>query len=90
VAPATATGDPALPDSQHSQSPHRDRRDGAFKVPSLRNVELFGHPQLFVPNGVKMQGGRPLVTDEGVARDVFLEIPAVGRKGGPLPAGFLE
>jgi len=30
---------------------------------------------------VKMQGGCPLVTDEGVARDVFLEIPAVGRKG---------
>jgi hypothetical protein len=37
-----------------------------------------------------MQGGCPLVTDEGVARDVFLEIPAVGRKGEPLPAGFRE
>ncbi len=50
----------------------------------------FDHPQLFVPNGVRMRGGRPHVTHEGVARDLFLEIPAVGRRGGPLPAGFLE
>ena len=50
----------------------------------------FDHPQLFVPNGVSMRGGRPRVTDEGVARDVFLEIPAVGRRGGPLPNGFLQ
>ena len=56
----------------------------------MRQSAPFDHPQLFVPNGVKMQGGRPQVTDEGVARDVFLEIPAVGRNGGPLPAGFLE
>ena len=56
----------------------------------VRQSAPFDHPQIFVPNGVKMQGGRPQVTDEGVARDVFLEIPAVGRKGGPLPAGFLE
>ena len=50
----------------------------------------FDHPQLFVPNGVSMRGGRPRVTDEGVARDIFIEISAVGRRGGPLPAGFLE
>ena len=50
----------------------------------------FDHPQLFVPNGHPMQGRRPLVTDEGVAADTLLEIPAVGRGGGPLPAGFLE
>ena len=56
----------------------------------VRQSAPFDHPQIFVPNGVRMQGGRPLVTDEGVARDVFLEIPAVGRKGGPLPTGFLE
>ena len=50
----------------------------------------FDHPQLFVPNGHRMQGNRPRVTDDGVARDVLLEIPAVGRHGGPLPAGFLR
>jgi len=50
----------------------------------------FDHPQLFVPNGHRKDGGRLQVTDEGVAADVFLEIPAVGRRGGPLPAGFLQ
>jgi cytochrome c peroxidase len=56
----------------------------------VRQSAPFDHPQIFVPNGVKRQGGRPQVTAEGVARDVLLEIPAVGRRGGPLPAGFLE
>jgi cytochrome c peroxidase len=50
----------------------------------------FDHPQLFVPNGHPMQGTRPRVTDEGVAKDDFLEIPAVGRYGGTLPRGFLQ
>jgi len=50
----------------------------------------FDHPQLFVPNGHPMQGHRPLVMDDGVAADTLLEIPAVGRGGGPLPAGFLR
>ena len=51
----------------------------------------FDHPQLFVPNGHQMgHGGRPRVTDEGVARDNVLTIPAVGRNGGSLPAGFLQ
>jgi hypothetical protein len=56
----------------------------------VRQRAPFDHPQLFVPNGVSMRGGRPRVTDEGVARDLFLEIPAVGRRGGPLPDGFLQ
>jgi cytochrome c peroxidase len=51
----------------------------------------FDHPQLFVPNGHPMgRDGRPRVNDEGVARDIMLEIEAVGRHGGPLPTGFLE
>jgi cytochrome c peroxidase len=51
----------------------------------------FDHPQLFVPNGHPTgHGGRPRVTDEGVARDTMLEIREVGRDGGPLPGGFLE
>jgi cytochrome c peroxidase len=51
----------------------------------------FDHPQLFVPNGHPMgRDGRPRVNDEGVARDIMLEIDAVGRHGGPLPTGFLE
>jgi hypothetical protein len=37
-----------------------------------------------------MQSSRSLVTEEGVARDVLLEVPAAGRDGGPLPAGFLQ
>ncbi len=51
----------------------------------------FDHPQLFVPNG---HPGGPLATlDEdcdGLADDVFLEIPAVGAEGGPPLPGFLE
>jgi cytochrome c peroxidase len=51
----------------------------------------FDHPQLFVPNGHPMEpDGRPRVNEEGVARDIMLEIPEVGRNGGPLPPGFLE
>jgi cytochrome c peroxidase len=52
----------------------------------VRQSAPFDHPQLFVPNGHDM----PYVTDEGVAQDVLLEIPAVGRRGGRLPKGFLE
>jgi cytochrome c peroxidase len=50
----------------------------------------FDHPQLFVPNGHPMRGNRPRVNEEGVALDILLEIPEVGRNGGPLPAGFLQ
>lgn len=56
----------------------------------VRQSAPFDHPQLFVPNGHPMDGNRPRVTDEGVARDNLLEIPEVGRHGGPLPAGFLQ
>jgi len=55
----------------------------------VRQSAPFDHPQLFVPNGVRMYGNGPRVTEEGVARDRFLEIPEVGRHGGPLPAAFL-
>jgi hypothetical protein len=56
----------------------------------LQQRAPFDHPQLFVPNGHRRHGGQLDVTEEGVAGDVFLEIPAVGRRGGPLPAGFLQ
>jgi cytochrome c peroxidase len=54
----------------------------------VRQSAPFDHPQLLVPNGHRMLGSRPLISEEGVARDIFLEIPAVGRNGGPLPVGF--
>jgi hypothetical protein len=50
----------------------------------------FDHPQLFVPNGHEMRDAAPVVDRDGTVRDLMLEIPAVGRNGGPLPAGFLE
>ena len=56
----------------------------------LQQRAPFDHPQLFVPNGHRWERGGVRVTDEGVAADVMLEIPAVGRRGGPLPAGFLQ
>jgi hypothetical protein len=56
----------------------------------VRQSAPFDHPELFVPNGHRMNGGAPRVTDEGVAQDLLLEIPEVGRRGGPLPKGFLE
>ncbi len=49
----------------------------------------FDHPQLFVPNGHKTISGFPVPGGGGVA-DEMLEIPAVGRNGGPLPKGFLQ
>jgi cytochrome c peroxidase len=63
--------------------PLTDRRVVEQKAP-------FDHPQLFVPNGHLIHNGHPRVTDEGVAKDRMLEIPAVGRFGGPLPKGFLQ
>jgi cytochrome c peroxidase len=55
-----------------------------------RQSAPFDHPQLFVPNGHAMDGSTPRVSREGVARDLLLEIPEVGRRGGRLPSGFLE
>lgn len=56
----------------------------------VRQSAPFDHPQLFVPNGHLMRGGSPVLDRDGTVKDVLLEIPAVGRRGGPLPAGFLE
>ncbi len=56
----------------------------------VRQSAPFDHPQLFVPNGHTTDGGIPRVTDEGVAQDILLEIPEVGRQGGRMPDGFLE
>ncbi len=56
----------------------------------VRQQAPFDHPQLFVPNGHKVVGGVPEVNGDGVARDIFLEVPAVGRFGGTLPKGFLQ
>src|SRR5262249_20191468 len=48
--------------------------------PRVRNQRApFDHPQLFVPNGHALQGSHPRVTSEGVAQDILLEVPAVGR-----------
>ena len=49
----------------------------------------FDHPQLYVPNG-QVGDELSVVLENGMAKDDILEIPAVGRMGGPLPAGFLE
>jgi cytochrome c peroxidase len=57
----------------------------------VRQSAPFDHPQLFVPSGhTTTHGGAPRVTHEGVAQDLVLEIPEVGRHGGRLPKGFLE
>ena len=50
----------------------------------------FDHPQLFVPNGHKVGNlGIPVIENGGIP-DPMLEVPAVGRSGGPLPAGFFQ
>jgi cytochrome c peroxidase len=49
----------------------------------------FDHPQLFVPNGHKVNGGVPVPTVGGVD-DIMLEVPATGRKGGTPLKAFLE
>ncbi len=56
----------------------------------VRQSAPFDHPQLFVPNGTTLYGDRPQITHEGVAQDLLLEVPEVGRHGGRLPSGFLE
>jgi len=55
----------------------------------LAQVAPFDHPQLFVADG--HEGDEVSVSgSDGVADDAIIEIPAVGRHGGPAPAGFLE
>jgi len=51
----------------------------------------FDHPQLFVPNGHEVGANGLVIADNGRARDIIMEIPAVGATGRaqPLP-NFLE
>jgi hypothetical protein len=42
----------------------------------------FDHPQIFVPNGHPMRGGRIVVDENGSAKDDLMEIQAVGAGGG--------
>jgi len=50
----------------------------------------FDHPELFVPNGQAGDEFNVIMNQGGAALDDILVIPAVGRFGGPLPAGFLD
>ena len=52
----------------------------------------FDHPQLFVPNGHPMNQNYVRSDGKGNAVDEVLEIPAVGRNGGPdiTPRSFLQ
>lgn len=51
----------------------------------------FDHPQLFVPNGHPGNAVHTVDADhDGLADDVFVEIPAVGAAGGAAIPGFLE
>src|SRR5262249_11371148 len=56
----------------------------------VRQSAPFDHPQLFVPNGHKVRDDGRFESDSNGILDVFLEVSAVGRRGGPLPKGFLE
>lgn len=56
----------------------------------VRQQAPFDHPQLFVPNGHVSIGGNVIRGPDGSALDRLLEVPAVGRNGGPAPAGFLQ
>lgn len=50
----------------------------------------FDSPQLFVPNGHRVVNGVAAVDSDGTAADIMLEVPAVGRNGGPPLKGFLK
>lgn len=50
----------------------------------------FDHPQLLVPNGHPGSAGTLSTDAEGRALTTFLEIPAVGRRGGPGTPNFLS
>ena len=50
----------------------------------------FDSPQLFVPNGHRVVNGVAAVDTDGTAADIMLEVPAVGRNGGPPLKGFLK
>ena len=50
----------------------------------------FDHPQLFVPNGHPDSAAAIDANGDGLADDLFIEIPAVGAAGGVALTGFLE
>ena len=50
----------------------------------------FDHPQIFVPNGHPNSPAAIDANGDGLADDIFIEIPAVGAAGGPALPGFLE
>lgn len=51
----------------------------------------FDHPQLFVPNGAVTHSAGAVVRDpDGTAKDLLIEVPAVGRGGGAALPGFLS
>jgi cytochrome c peroxidase len=50
----------------------------------------FDHPQILVPNGHTGNQSQVVADSQGTAQDQLLNVPAVGRNGGPLPKGFLE
>jgi len=54
-----------------------------------RAAAPFDHPQLFVPNG-HPGNTQNVIQRNGQAVDALLEIPATGRRGGPVLPGFLE
>jgi cytochrome c peroxidase len=49
----------------------------------------FDHPQLFVPNGHSGSSTSVEKGNAGEAKDLFFEVPAVGRNGGPPLPRFL-
>jgi cytochrome c peroxidase len=51
---------------------------------------VFDHPELFVPNGHYGDGNHVQRGPNNEAVTKIVQIKEVGRRGGPLPAGFLE
>ena len=68
-------------------------RNGLTDPRSVLQSAPFDHPQLFTPNGHPQSSSYPVQSDPlhpGQAANQFMEVPAVGAKGGrPLPT-FLE
>jgi cytochrome c peroxidase len=56
----------------------------------LQQKAPFDHPQLFVPNGAVGDSRSVQVGPDGTALDAMVEVPAVGKNGGPAPKAFLE
>lgn len=63
----------------------------ALTDPRVRDARApFDHPQIFVPNGHPGGHNPPSLGAEGRAPDQLVEIPAVGRLGGPVRPNFLN